>query len=87
MLYQRPELLVKLIREERAREMSELHLATAAAAFRGPAGLRARLAAGLARAALVLHREAASGAGLRSRAFSVLACERDGRDTVAGGRP
>jgi hypothetical protein len=59
MLNHSPELLVKLVREERAREMAALHLARAAAP--PSAGLRARLAAGLARAALGLHRDTAAG--------------------------
>jgi hypothetical protein len=78
MLYQRPELIVKLIREERAREMAELHLAAAAAPS---PGLRARLAAGLARAALILHREA-----YEQRAFAVLAPEHDGHGHSGGRR-
>jgi hypothetical protein len=58
-LHHRPELLVYLAREERAREMAAIHLARAAAP---PApGLRARLAAGLARAAIGLHSETAAG--------------------------
>jgi hypothetical protein len=74
MLYQRPELIVKLIREERAREMAELHLAAAAAPS---PGLRARLAAGLARAALILHRDTAAGVVAATHRTPVAAGSRD----------
>jgi hypothetical protein len=79
MLHHDPELLVKLVREERAREMRAIHLATTASP--PPLGLRARVAAGLARAALILHREA-----YEQRAFAVLAPEHDGHGHSGGRR-
>jgi len=70
MLNNAPDLLVRHIMADREREARAIARLRAAKPLGRPRGLRAGFASRLARIALILHREAATDAGLQPRTES-----------------